>query len=335
MAHIKCPCLTFLVLAFLPSQIIGSIDVSTLILPNVAPTLAGDCPMNYDDMAPRAIPKLQNIILSQHSGSKKVDYHLGDDVAIRTSPLFNGNFPTVIVIPGFNLASSSPNWMPLVSALNGLEALNLFVVDHSSSTVDSYYVAAVDSYFVGIALGEFLSRLYSGGVRHFHLIGYSLGAHMAGVAGQTFKNNTLTLLDRISGLDPAGPCFRNKGIDSILDKTDATFVDIIHTDMNNMGIPTATGHVDFFPNSGMTIVGCLVGCGHSMSPYYYAESITRNQFLALKCTDWRTFESRKCTRMNNPSTVMGYWTPTDAVEGNYYLRANFVPSYSKAADGIQ
>lgn len=182
---------------------------------------------------------------------------------------------------------------------------------------------------------------------------------MAGVAGQIFQNNTSALLDRISGLDPAGPCFRNKGFDSILDKTDATFVDIIHTDMNNMGIPRATGkrntllntyhiiyyyknmciifkgHVDFFPNSGMTIVGCLVGCGHSMSPYYYAESVRRNKLLAIKCTDWGTFKSRACTRMKNPTSVMGYWTPSDAVEGNYYLHANFVPFYGKGVIGIQ
>ena len=34
---------------------------------------------------------------------------------------------------------------------------------------------------------------------------------------------------RISGLDPAGPCFKNYNNKNKLDKTDAMYVDVIHT----------------------------------------------------------------------------------------------------------
>ena len=34
---------------------------------------------------------------------------------------------------------------------------------------------------------------------------------------------------RISGLDPAGPCFKNYNKNNKLDKTDAEYVDVIHT----------------------------------------------------------------------------------------------------------
>ena len=41
-----------------------------------------------------------------------------------------------------------------------------------------------------------------------------------------------------------------------LDKTDAKFVDIIHTNAMEKGKLEATGHVDFFVNGGMSQPGC-------------------------------------------------------------------------------
>ena len=57
-----------------------------------------------------------------------------------------------------------------------------------------------------------------------HLIGHSLGSHVAGYAG---KN--VTALGRITGLDPAGPYFEWMPAFVRLDSADAQFVDAIHT----------------------------------------------------------------------------------------------------------
>ena len=63
------------------------------------------------------------------------------------------------------------------------------------------------------------------------------------------------------GLDPAGPLFHSLPERDVLDKNDAQFVDIIHTDAGgraglHSGISRILGHVDFFPNGGNAQPGC-------------------------------------------------------------------------------
>lgn len=57
----------------------------------------------------------------------------------------------------------------------------------------------------------------------------------------------------VLGLDPAGPLFelleeRDESLS--LDKTDASFVDVIHTDADEFGITKPIGDADFYPNEG-------------------------------------------------------------------------------------
>ena len=57
------------------------------------------------------------------------------------------------------------------------------------------------------------------------------------------------------GLDPAYPLFEEASADEILDKTDAKFVDVIHTNAGRLeegrkGFPFSLGHADFWPNGG-------------------------------------------------------------------------------------
>ena len=63
-------------------------------------------------------------------------------------------------------------------------------------------------------------------------------------------------------MDPAGPYFWDMPPNGRLDKTDALFVDNLHTDGNyklaiKCGIGTPIGHVDFYPNGGARQPGCI------------------------------------------------------------------------------
>ena len=62
-----------------------------------------------------------------------------------------------------------------------------------------------------------------------HIIGHSLGAHIAGYAGERVPG-----LARITGLDPAEPLFQDMPEFVRLDPSDAHFVDVIHTDAKSI-----------------------------------------------------------------------------------------------------
>ena len=62
-------------------------------------------------------------------------------------------------------------------------------------------------------------------------------------------------------LDAASPQFENEHIDVRLDRSDAQFVDVIHTDsktfvVRGYGIKKPIGHIDFYPNGGYEQKNC-------------------------------------------------------------------------------
>lgn len=66
---------------------------------------------------------------------------------------------------------------------------------------------------------------------------------------------------KISGLDPAGPLFESQDPRARLDSSDAMFVDVIHSNGENLilgglGSWQPMGHVDFYPNGGRMQKGC-------------------------------------------------------------------------------
>ncbi|XP_033111037.1 pancreatic triacylglycerol lipase-like [Anneissia japonica] len=147
-----------------------------------------------------------------------------------------------------------------------------------------------------------------------HLIGHSLGAHIAGYAGERLNG-----LGRITGLDSAGPYFEYTEPIVRLDPTDAVFVDAIHTDTNSIfrlgfGIQKAVGHLDFYPNDGHDQPGCdgstsrnisdqglieygidQISCNHMKVLDYFTESTDdHRQFRAFSCQDYESYIDGAC-----------------------------------------
>ena len=73
-------------------------------------------------------------------------------------------------------------------------------------------------------------------LQDFHIVGHSLGAHIAGYAGEKLisMNREAGKLGRITALDPAQPLFQNTPEFVRLDPGDADFVDVIHTDAKSI-----------------------------------------------------------------------------------------------------
>jgi hypothetical protein len=64
------------------------------------------------------------------------------------------------------------------------------------------------------------------------------------------ENNNSWIVKRISGLDPAQPCFNTADLTLKLSKDDAPFIDVIHTNARNilllgLGLPEQLGEFYF------------------------------------------------------------------------------------------
>ncbi|CAH1118346.1 unnamed protein product [Phaedon cochleariae] len=114
-------------------------------------------------------------------------------------------------------------------------------------------------------------------------------------------------VDRIVGLDPAGPLFTVKNKDNRLDASDAHFVQVIHTNGGLLGFGVAMGDADYFPNGGRSQNGCgmdLTGsCAHSRAYAYYAESLRSGGFVGRKCGSYSDYTKGRCD--GNEASVMG------------------------------
>lgn len=64
----------------------------------------------------------------------------------------------------------------------------------------------------------------------------------------------------VTGLDPASPMFNTFVLSNeVLDKSDALFVDVLHTNIGLKGKYVPLGHVDFYANNGAFQPGCGKG----------------------------------------------------------------------------
>lgn len=153
------------------------------------------------------------------------------------------------------------------------------------STDLSYAVATMRAKHIGHDIAQVLTRItynLTKGVENIHLIGHSMGAHIAGFVGKNlvdkipritgkylrsifivrfifFNNYNIQMFKKkciSSGLDPAKPRYEdNDPVDRLCD-TDAYFVDVMHTNSAKNGFKKSIGHIDFFPNGGKSQPNC-------------------------------------------------------------------------------
>lgn len=132
--------------------------------------------------------------------------------------------------------------------------LNVFAVDWGSLAAGPCYPAAVWNIgHVGKCVSQLVERIRELGASNIHVIGFSLGAQLTNYVA---KELAPYKLPRITGLDPALPGFLTAGPSRKLDKSDAEFVDVLHTNAFMQGIVQESGHVDFYINGGVIQPGC-------------------------------------------------------------------------------
>ncbi|KAK0084304.1 hypothetical protein PV325_007299 [Microctonus aethiopoides] len=301
------------------------------------PYSCGDCPdINKD------------IQFHLYTRSNPNEFHIlrpNDNLTLIDSP-FNPKHKTVIIIHGFTASAKSKSSQLIKNALLQVGEHNAIVVDWGTLSKGPDYCKVISRMPVtGTYVAQFiiwLEKIFSISRTTFHVIGFSLGAHISGLAGEALARNdpNKIKIGRITGLDPAGPAFEAS---NGLDKTDATFVDIIHTNTIKYGIKKPIGHVDFYVNYGYRQPSCYIheiGCSHQRAWIIFAESIlTPYEFPAFKCGKAGKLGKVKLLlgRLGNPQSncqkfegdYMGYITSPKSV-GKLVVFTNNRPPYGNS-----
>ncbi|XP_053395725.1 inactive pancreatic lipase-related protein 1-like [Mercenaria mercenaria] len=179
---------------------------------------------------------------------------------IELSEYYVASKRTIFIIHGY-LGSPQDEWIiSAKDAILSVEDTNVIVVDweKGANNIINYYQAAANTRVVGALTAQLMTSLHtstSANYSNMYIVGYSLGAHVAGYAGERIPS-----LGRITGLDPAHKAFTKDKPKVRLDATDALYVDVIHTDTKQwiwgFGIQDSIGHADYFPNGGRNQPGC-------------------------------------------------------------------------------
>ncbi|CAG9864882.1 unnamed protein product [Phyllotreta striolata] len=200
--------------------------------------------------------------------------------------IVNKTLPTVLLIHGFTTDDTSPWYNPLKTEYFKLGPHNIIYINWSKAGNRTYTVSSANVKPIGKYIAEFLVESKVD-LKKVHLIGHSLGSQLASFIGKYVKKLSGTKVGRITGLDPANPCFANPemSVDERLNPEDAEFVDVIHTDVQLFGYAAPIGHVDFYPNGGGHQPGCPTreiddNCSHARSTLYFIESLSVKQLVA-------------------------------------------------------
>ena len=258
-----------------------------------------------------------------------------DDDQLLEQSDFNSRLPTRIFTHGYN--GGPFHSYPCRDEFLTRDDCNFIAVDWTALSTGINYplISMVNVQLVGQHLASLVDMLVeraAAPIESFHLIGWSLGAHVVGAAGAALRSGQL---ERITGLDPAWPGYTVNRTDNRLDTGDAKFVDVVHTDgalltEGGLGFGPAIGHVDFYPNGGEHQPGCTGpivmtrddvhvhlgsatgagrGCDHDRAPAYFAESINALvAFVGVRCDSYDEFLNGTCA--GNDVQLMGDLTPT-------------------------
>jgi lipoprotein lipase len=289
---------------------------------------------------PRVTPDIKNMKVFFYFGNgENMTYPLLSLDQILTHPSFNKEWNTVIFITGWLTDLTQPVFLTIRTMRDAYMArgkTNFIVLDSAGYLNTLYSWAAFNTEAIGDEFGKSIAKMtknYS--YDKIHVIGHSLGSHISSSTGQSFYRETGKLLKRITGLDPANPCFNEGESLSGLQRGDAEFVDVIHTNSDVLGKREPIGDVDFYPNGVVsTQPGCvLIDCAHARSWHYYAETVyngNENNFLARKCNSLRALNTGRCPGKNIP---MGYATPMNT-KGNYFMSTGSAMPFGRGLGGL-
>ncbi|GAB0086693.1 hypothetical protein DMENIID0001_008020 [Sergentomyia squamirostris] len=257
-------------------------------------------------------------------------------------PYFSNSETVKVIIHGYWAGYKHLSISPLRNAYLSSGAHNVICVDwmelaNGFYPTVRYRVPKVGKHVGFLLKTQLMPRYPNLSLDRFHILGHSLGAHIAGNVGRSFEGR----VGRVTGLDPAHPLF-SPGDSDWLSPSTGVFVDTIHTAGNTLGQMTPTGHASFYPNGGPPPQpGCLaldsitfIQCSHLRAPIFYAESIIHPKaFPAAKC-DYKIISNDpdSCPKLREADNVIYMGEALDqSTNGTFFFLTYSVPPYGKGA----
>ncbi|CAG7827736.1 unnamed protein product [Allacma fusca] len=223
-----------------------------------------------------------------------------------------------IILHGFS--DNTTTWVRnMASSFITSEDINVLSVDWKTGA-DMYYPQSVANARVVAAqvvlFLEYLTETKGERLGDIHIIGHSLGAHIAGYIGKRFPG-----VAKITGLDPAAPLFDGFHREVRLHEKDAKEVIVLHTNVApvGFGIRDPIGTTDIYVNDGQDQFGCIpmlylllspptveriqgmrenIACSHRRAYEIFNEVvISRHPLKAYPCESWGTAESESCVSL--------------------------------------
>ncbi|XP_053613931.1 lipase member H-like [Plodia interpunctella] len=235
----------------------------------------------------------------------------------------------IVYVPGWLNSPDDEASQALVSALLRKNPIVL-VLDTRLAFHRGYISSASRVKALANLLYSFIKNVYREGMplSAVHLIGFSLGAHVAGITGKLVKNGLKEKIGRITALDPAKPCFVRLS-DYRLDKNDAQFVQVVHSSAGILGLENPLGHADVYVNGVLVKQpecrdrSITLECDHAQAWRLYSESVQNDRSLmGRECRSWNELMRGECS---GNETVVGYSCSASS-RGMFLYKSNMARS---------
>lgn len=211
---------------------------------------------------------------------------------------------TTVYIHGFQGSKKSLSLQKIVEAYCSRDTAVIAILDWSQLAMGNVTSVANGipeiSKIIASTYNTLKSKEYE--ISKWHIIGHSMGAHIAGCLA---INVDFTFL-HITGLDPGGNLFYTDAYHGCLMHPDiANFVDVIYTDMTGFSTINKLGDLNIYVNTGSSPQpGCssadVHACSHFRSVEIYADAITNgSKYKAIKCPDCFEYEYFKSCKGND------------------------------------
>ena len=212
-------------------------------------------------------------------------------------------------------------WLPMIDAIkrNRPSDYQVIFVDWSRGSSSSIYLPAVSNLrvtadMVASTIKTLIEDLNFDPLK-IRLVGFSLGAHLAGFTGKLLTGRNK--LAWITGLEPANAMFEMSSNSGSLYQTDAHYVDVIHSASGNIFTGFSKfqplGHRDFYINGALIpqpgcdndmpfgAIGAFFSarrpCNHDRAPLVFSRARDTDSCttIAFECSSYQQFIQGKCS----------------------------------------